>query len=229
MFADVKERHPGAALKLQTRLRKAAAAVMRPQHGSSYPSRPPQAHISPSSASQANLPGHSSLDAPLHGAGATNSHPHSTTVGSATVNDIPATAPTPRYVLLCVNTRRLRTLEHVSVPDITNDQFLFDVLREGYTLARKTYQWTLPLLPYLAPLSKWIWGYGSMSILTPTSADYVRICRPQNLSQRIRKQMDDSVLTLSVPSRPDQNRNLSFQPNVVRVATRDRSQATSKL
>jgi len=48
MFEDVKELYLGAALKLQTRLREAAAAVVWPQYGSSYPSRPPQAHISPS-------------------------------------------------------------------------------------------------------------------------------------------------------------------------------------
>ena len=177
MFADVKELHPGAALKLQTRLREAAAAIARPQQGSSYPSRPPQAHILPSWNSRANSSGSSPSHAPPHGAGSTGSHLDPITAGPATASNIPASASARRYILLCVNTRRLRTLEHVTVPTATNDEFLFDALRESYSIARKNHQWRLPLLPHFAPAFKWLWHYvGDMSILTPTSADYVRVC-----------------------------------------------------
>ncbi len=177
MFDDVKERHPGAAVKVQTRLREAAAAIARPQYGSSDPSSPSRAHISPSRSSQANLYESSLSHAPSHGTGATDSHPDPTTARSATAIRCPANAATPRYILLCVNTRRLRTLEHVKVSTVMNDEFLFDALRESYNLARKTHNWTLPLIPRFAPLLKWLWRYvGDMSILTPTSADYVRVC-----------------------------------------------------
>lgn len=177
MFEDVKELHPGAALKLQTKLREAAAAVARPQYGSSYPSRPPQAHILPSWSSQANSSESSPSHAPFHGTNATDSHSDPTTAWSATASNILASVPTPQYVLLCVNTRRLRTLEHVKVSTVMNDEFLFDALRGSYEIARNPHNWTLPLIPHSAPLSNWLWRYvGDMSILTPTSADYVRVC-----------------------------------------------------
>ncbi len=84
MFEDVKELYLGAALTLQTRLREAAAAVVWPQYGSSYPSRPPQAHISPSWSSQANSSESSPSHAPSHGTSATDSHSDPTTAWSAT-------------------------------------------------------------------------------------------------------------------------------------------------
>lgn len=177
MFADVKELRHGAALEQQTRLREAAAAILRPQHGNSNTLRPPQAHISPSRSSQANLSDSSCPYAPPHGTGATGSHSNPTTAGSGTAFNLPASAPNPQYVLLCVNTRRLRTLEHVEVPTARNDEFLFDALRESYNLARKSHVWTLPLLPHFVPISNWLRRYvGDLSLLAPTSADYVRVC-----------------------------------------------------
>lgn len=184
MFEDVKELQPGAALKLQTRLREAAAAVARPQYGSSYPPRPPQAHILPSWSSQANSSESSPSHAPSHGTSATDSHSDPMTARSATAINVLANAATPQYVLLCVNTRRLRTLEHVKVSTAMNDEFLFDALRGSYNIARYPHNWTLPLIPHLAPLLKWLWRYvGDMSILTPASADYVRVCLSQIISK----------------------------------------------
>lgn len=190
MFDDVKELQPGAALRLQARLREAAAAVARPQYDSSHPSRPSQAHISPAWSSQANSSEFSSSHAPSHETSARDSHADPTTARSATAINIPANAATPRYVLLCVNTRRSRTLKHVNVSTVMNDEFLFDALRGSYNLARKTHDWTLPLIPHFAPLLKRLWWYvGDMSILTPTSADYVRVC----LSQIILKYSKEAV------------------------------------
>lgn len=180
MFEDVKELHPGAALKVQTRLREAAAAVARPHYGSSYPSRPPQAHISPSWRSQTNSSESSTSHAPSHGTSATDPPSDPTTAQSVTAINMLASAATAQYVLLCVNTRRLRTLKHVKVSTVMNDEFLFDALRGSYNIARKPHTWTLPLIPYFTPLSNWLWRYvGDMSILTPTSADYVRVCLSQ--------------------------------------------------
>jgi len=177
MFADVKELRSGAALNLQTRLRQAAAAVRRPQHGSSYPVRPPQAHLLPLYGPQTNLSGHPASSGPPHTAGATGSHPNFTTAGSGAVVNIPVIAQPLRYVLLCVNTRRLRVLEHINVTTVTADESLFDLLRERYNLARKSHNWQLPVLRWIIPLWKWIWDYrGDLSMLTPKSADYVQVC-----------------------------------------------------
>ncbi len=188
MFDDVKELHSGAALKLQTRLREAAAAVAQSQYGNSYPSRPPQAHISSLWSSQANLSESSPSHAPSYGTNATDSHSDPTTAQSTTAMKAPAGAATPRYLLLCVNTRRLRTLEHVKVSTAMNDEILFDALRGSYNLARKGHVWTLPLIPHFAPLLNWLWRYvGDMSILTPTSADYVRVCFPKHFPRYSKK------------------------------------------
>ena len=115
-----------------------------------------------------------------HRTSATDSHSDPTTAQSATAINILASVATLQYVLLCINTRQLRTLEHIKVSTAMNDEFLFDTLCGSYNIARKPHNWTLPLIPHFAPLSNWLWRYvGDMSILTSTSADYVWVCLSQ--------------------------------------------------
>jgi hypothetical protein len=206
MYADVKELRPGAARKVQTRLRKAAAAVMRPQSGNSYPSVPPRVHLSPTFSSRPHRTGPQAPNDQHRGPGA-GSSPTISGLGTTT---IAGAAMSPQFVLLCVNTKRSRTLEHVNVAALTNDEFLFDAIREGYYLARHPHEWKLSFSPGFVPLLKWLSRYvGDMSIFTPKSADYVRVGLLQTRSAH---QLDLLMLTLSVSSDSSQNGDLSLPP-----------------
>ena len=176
MFADIKEIRTGAALALQSKLRQAATAVKQPQLGSANLSRPPQVYLSPSYAVPLNSSGHCPPSTILPATGRTGAHADFTNIGSGTVTDILSTARPLRYVLLCVNARRSRTLEHIDVSTVDTDEALFDSLRERYSLARESHKWQLPLLSWIAPLWKYILGHRvDLSILKPKSADYVRV------------------------------------------------------
>lgn len=175
MFADIKEIHPGAALALQSKLRQAAAAVKQPQYSSPNPSRPPQVHLLPSYSAQINFSGDRTSSGAPRATSATGARTDITNIGLAALTGAPITQP-PRYVLLCVNARRLRILEHVDVTTITTDEALFDLLREKYSLTREPHKWKLPLLRWTVPIGRYLFGYRvDVSILSPKSADYVRV------------------------------------------------------
>lgn len=171
MYADVKEIYPGAAHRLQSTLRQSAAAAAQSSLGSGL-TVPPRAHLSPERDGQ-GLPinkqtsNSRSRSASLVGL--------NTTTSSSTVLQNQTT--TCHYLLLCINTKRLRTLEHIDVAPSGNDQYLFRDIRDRYKHIRKAHEWNLSMLiPSWIHIPSWLVPYiQELSFSVPISANFIRV------------------------------------------------------
>jgi hypothetical protein len=209
MYADVKELRPGAARKLQARLRRAAAAVTRPQSDNAYPSVPPRAYISPTPSSRLHQTGSRTPDYQHRVPGVFGSSPTAASGSRTTI--VAGAAASPKYILLCVNTRRLRTLTHVDVATLTNDEYLFNAIRESYYLTRHHQEWRLSRVLGFLPSNRFSRYIGDITMLTPKSGDYVKVCFTQICSIHSFG-LSVPVLTVPVSSGPSENVNLSVSP-----------------
>lgn len=172
MYADVKEIHPGAAQRLQSALRQSAAvaAGSSAQHQSvtlrQPGSTPPTSGQGVNSSQQIPNPGVSPADS-------ANPYAGSSSTGSSLS---PNPTSTPQYVLLCVNTKRLKTLEHIEVTSFDNDQYLFQAIREAYQRIRKAHQWNISmLLPSWIRKLSWVPPIDNLTLSIPRSANFVRV------------------------------------------------------
>jgi len=193
LYVDVKELLPGGIERFKQRLLEAAAAIRRRAQSStdraSLPASPPPAHLifpnqtSPGSAGLRDRESNHSLS--------TQSVFQSIVTQSQTL----AVPRNLRYVLLCVNTKRLKALTQVEVGFFQNDEFLFRGIREAYMRIRRPNEWklskSLPSFPrwmrarfpiHLDVWSKFIAWLGDSSIHIPQTADFVRVCLPPSLS-----------------------------------------------
>jgi hypothetical protein len=102
-----------------------------------------------------------------------------------------------QYVLLCINTKRVKTLAHIEVGSVQNDQYLFSNIRESYQQIRRGNEWRFSMLtPALVKrltqrFPMWLafppqfaaWVDGTR-IHTPRSADFIRVSRLTPLDQQ---------------------------------------------
>ena len=169
MYADVKEIYPGAADRLQTNLRQLATTAA----GQSFLDQPSlpfpqQAQLSPSNSRQSTNPqqqGRSGQSRPLADL---------PSIDTASQDSDKA----PQFLLLCINTKRLRTLEHIEVTRHNNDEYLFKDIREVYKRTRESEEWRLSeVLPSWAPKPSLVVSYlENFRFLVPTSARFVKVC-----------------------------------------------------
>lgn len=175
MYADVREIRPGAAQRLQSTLRQSAAAAAQSSSSQSVLTVPPQAHLSLAGDDQNlqtdeqasnSLPLPSSLINP-NAIISTTAVPHNQAI-------------TCQYLLLCVNTKRLRTLEHIDVASFGNDQYLFKAIRDCYEHIRKAHEWKLSMLiPSWIHIPSWlITCVDDLTFSVPKSANFVRVRIP---------------------------------------------------
>ena len=203
MYADVKEIYPGAADRLQTKLRQLAttAAGQSPSDQPS-PSIPPQAHLPPSNSGRSTSPQQQILS----GQNQSLANLFSSNTTSQDGSQI------RQYLLLCVNTKRLRTLEHIEVTRRTNDQEPFRDIYGIYKQIRKSEDWRLSeFIPSWAPIPTWIVSHlEDVSFLVPKSATFVKVCILVKLPvyQRFRF----IQLTIVVLSCSYKDEDLSFRP-----------------
>ena len=173
---------PGGVEGFRQRLLDAASAV-RSQHPDSanptnHPALPPPAYLS--SSQNANEAGE------LHASSLSYSLPELLSNRSANAQ----WQGEFRYVLLCVNTKRLKTLGQIEVGSVQNDQHLFRNIREEYLQIRRENEWTfsmvIPTPPKrltqrfpecLALPPKFVTWIEDMRVHTPRSADFIRVCR----------------------------------------------------
>jgi hypothetical protein len=159
MCADVKEIQPGAAHRLQSKLREKGNAVFQHRVQSILSETGPvqlldplsdgsdqtPSHLSPTS----GIRSHSTLQSPTHQFGTSGQTPAVCERSSAP----PIANPSLQYLLLCVNTKRLIALEHIDVTPFRNDEYLFNDIREGYNRVRRQNEWNLShLVPSRFPV-----------------------------------------------------------------------------
>lgn len=170
MRAAVKEVSAGAANDLQQEIRLCAAST-----GQS-PNAPLQAHTLPSNS---RLGGKSQ---PLQTMPLLNVNPPTAPTGGQIANALVPNAqglqcnsPSRAFVLLCVDAKRLKYLEHIDVTSLKNDQHMFKLIREAYIRVRDQHDWKVSMmLPKWLPFWAWI---DTMSLLVPKSADYIKVSR----------------------------------------------------
>ena len=135
----------------------AASAVREhnPNRGvpaSSLPEAPQQAHMASSHRRQKsqqgpaqNLPGSGSIE-------------QGTNVTSHESPPTPSQTTEPKYLLLCVNTKRsLTIMRHLEVSSLSNDQYLFQNINQEYHAIRKHDVWNLGMLiPESISVPEWI-------------------------------------------------------------------------
>jgi hypothetical protein len=129
MYADVEEVNPGAALKLQAKMRASAAAAAQTASAAS-----PSASAGSSSATSNASDGASFSNTVRKAAGAPHSSNNMTS--TASTND-PAASPTPtpankRFLLLCVVADPLPRFRQVELIENCNDNILFQEMRRAY-------------------------------------------------------------------------------------------------
>lgn len=121
-----------------------------------------------------------------------NVHPPTVSTGGKIANafvpnvqGLQCNPPNRSFVLLCVDTKRLKYLEHIDITLLKNDEHMFKLIREAYTRIRGQYDWKVStILPRWLPFWAWI---DTMSLLVPKSADYIKVCRTtaQVFSQQV--------------------------------------------
>jgi hypothetical protein len=171
---------PGGIESFRRRLADAASVVSSQRQDfanpTNHPAPPPPAYLS----SGRNLAGRRELHA------SSSSNPLLETPNSQS-----ATTQWDRrfqYVLLCVNTKRLKTLAQVEVGSFQNDQYLFQNIRETYQQVRRGNEWRLSMLipkpvkwltqrspKWLALPPKFTTWVENTRVQTPRSADFIRV------------------------------------------------------
>jgi hypothetical protein len=172
MYTDIKEIHPGAAHRLQSILRQSAAAAAQSSTSQSGPTVPPQAHLSLAGDGQdPHTNEQTSNSRPLP-----SSLMNSNAIISATRVPQDQTAVC-QYLLLCVNTKKLRTLEHIDVSSFGNDQYLFEAIRDCYEHIRKAHDWKISMLiPAWIHIPNWLMScVCDLTFSVPKTANFVRV------------------------------------------------------
>jgi hypothetical protein len=171
---DLEELVPGGAAELEQEIRKEAHLVRcHVPNSSTSPSNniqtPAPVHLTTS-----NLSRHGGQGAPIQGLPTGSEASQSSNIANA-----PAQASamgnantTMKYLLLCVNTKDgVAKLEHIDVSTLTNDQYLFNEIREVYKTARQGHDWNLAtLLPGNGKIPKWIQAL--ISIIPPCNIKF---------------------------------------------------------
>ena len=81
-----------------------------------------------------------------------------------------------KYLLLCVNTKRVTKLVHVDLTSVDHDQTLFQQIRANYQRVRGQYEWRLAML-----MPKWLCPAKLKTLLDnahiylPQTADFVQV------------------------------------------------------
>jgi hypothetical protein len=167
MFADVKELLPGGSERLQAALRQSAAkAAAHTSSSQAGPAAPQPAHL-PSSGQQSSVTGHQTARSHHLGSPISASHP------SAAAAPL-AQPPVSKYLLLCVNTKRSRALEHVEVTSLTNDEYLFQAIRQAYENIRHAQTWS-PIQTWVPIPKRLITWVGGVGFSIPKSANSVKV------------------------------------------------------
>ena len=149
---------PGGAAELQEHLNAGARAVRLRSNAqtvsSSPPSSPQPARISPSSQS------HDQRRRPIQSLPQLRSNEPNGGSDTTSVQRLTKSNRTsePKYLLLCVNTRRdLALMEHIEVSSMTNDQYLFQDIQSEYSRMRRNQQWNLGMVfPNDIRIPNWI-------------------------------------------------------------------------
>ena len=172
MYADVNEISPGAAHRLQSSLRQSAATASQSSLGSGL-TAPPPVHLSPEYGGQGLLVNEQSSNSRYRSSSIVGLD---TATSSSTVLQNQTT--TCQYLLLCINTKRLKTLEHIDVVPSGNDQYLFRDIRDRYKHIRKAHEWNLGMLmPSWIHTPSWLVPYiQDLSFSVPISANFIRVC-----------------------------------------------------
>lgn len=203
MYADIREIRPGAAKRLQSTLRQSAAAAAQSSSARSSSSQsgltvPPQAHLSLAGANQN----------PQTDEQASNSLPLPSSLinpnGNISTTAVPqAQAITCQYLLLCVNTKRLKTLEQIDVASFSNDQYLFKAIRDCYEDVRKAHEWKLSMLiPSRIHLPSWLIAcVDDLTFSVPKLANFVRVRILINILIRVHLSLMLSPPSVTVSSR----------------------------
>lgn len=170
MFTDVKELLPGSAERLQETLRQSAATTAAQSSSSKGgPAAPPLTHLS-SNGQQTTAAGH----APERSSSTPNPR-DPIPASNRSALPIPPGQPTmSQYLLLCVNTKRLRALEHVEVTSLMNDEHLFQANLEAYEHIRDLQTWK-PILTWVPIPKQVVASAGGIGSSIPKSANSVKV------------------------------------------------------
>lgn len=171
MFADVKELIPDGSERLQAALRQSAAeAAAHTSSSQAGPAALQPAHL-PSNGQQGSVTGHQTA----------RSQPSTLHLGSPISASHPSTAAAPlaqppvsQYLSLCVNTKRSRALEHVEVTSLTNDEYLFQAIRQAYENIRHAHTWS-PIQTWVPIPKRLITWVGGVCFSIPKSANSVKV------------------------------------------------------
>lgn len=180
MFVDVKECRSGGLERFKAQL--AASMPRRKDHvlvthgGASgdMPVMPQQAHLGGSSSDGGPSLSPSKRLTPKQSLGDLRTAPDQQ-ANTRTSNG----ASTPRFLLLCVNTRNLTQLIHVDLRSVQNDQLLFDGIRRMYWESRRneswhfglfTPQWLLNQVP-----NDWREWLETVHLRVPRSAELIQV------------------------------------------------------
>lgn len=177
---DVKELVPGGIARFQQRFREstAAAAVERSDQGNStgpastHPVAPPQAHVRSAGQERTQLAGPLTQHTFDHIPDQLNKR----TGGTQGVEMRYTWALNPRYLLLCVNTKRLTTLVHIDLTLVNHDQTLCRQIRHHYQETRQLYEWRLSMLvpKWLCP-NRLVTFCKNLHVYIPQTADFVKV------------------------------------------------------
>ncbi|KFY67480.1 hypothetical protein V496_01551 [Pseudogymnoascus sp. VKM F-4515 (FW-2607)] len=179
LYVDVRELLPGGIERFRQRLLDAASAVRSERQDlgnpTNHPALPPSAYLP----STQNAAGSGESQA----SSASNPLPELLSRRSTSAQWEQGF----QYVLLCINTKRVKTLAHIEVGSFQNDQYLFSNIRETYQQIRRGNEWRFSMLTpalvkrltqrfpvWLAfPTQFAAWADGTR-VHTPRSADFIR-------------------------------------------------------
>lgn len=148
MFVDVRELRPGGVQSFKNELVTSVTGTWRQAlligsgaRSGGLPTSPPRAYFTIGSgpSSTALLPFQGQIGFPGPSGGMTDESDLQRMQNEMADN-------TPRYLLLCVNTRNLTKLLHVDLSDIQSDELLFDGIRREYWQSRRYDSWHYGLL-----------------------------------------------------------------------------------
>ncbi len=196
MYADVQERYPGGAARLEDELRQAAAAVAvsNASHARSSVASQSLAAGSAGTVHTSDASSHEPLARPQGAALAVNT---SFSTGASTV----PTSHDKRFLLPIVNSKTVRVLSQPELPDSDDDQEFFNRIRLAYLEVRTSrppvFRRGTPLLVQKAVeqlhrlsiasqslfirvfeflhLDWLIWWIGDIVFFIPTAANFVKV------------------------------------------------------
>jgi hypothetical protein len=181
MFLDVRECSEGGINKLLKQLSFTSGSPVRTLTGSGSASSPPPKVPAPvylrDSRSSRSTGSEANTGKPLNNVQSTSTPVANGVTVQATQPEL--SPAMPRFLLLCVNTRKLTTLVHVDLTHAQNDQPLFNAIRNAYWEVRNKNSWNISLLipawidAHIKPAFKeW---FRSLHVLMPSSADLVEV------------------------------------------------------